>query len=111
MAAMQDQCRSLARFWSQEMLARITAVLLAIGVLVPVAAAGPALVFDVTDGRILYSEDQDVQWRPASLTKLMTAYLVFEALKDGKLALETKIDYSEQANSQEPTKVGLPVGA
>lgn len=108
---MQDQCRSLARFWSQEMLARITAVLLAIGVLVPVAAAGPALVFDVTDGRILYCEDQDVQWRPASLTKLMTAYLVFEALKDGKLALETKIDYSEQASSQEPTKVGLPVGA
>ena len=46
--------------------------------------AGPALLFDAADGRILYAEDQDDQWHPASLTKIVTAYVVFEALRDGQ---------------------------
>ena len=49
-------------------------------------------------------------WHPASLTKLMTAYLTFEALRDGKLSLEDKITCSEHALSQPPSKIGLPVG-
>jgi D-alanyl-D-alanine carboxypeptidase len=75
------------------------------------ASAGPALLFDVGDGRVLYAEDQDDQWHPASLTKIMTAYVTFEAIKEGKLKLDGKIGCSEQANSQPPSKVGLPVGA
>ena len=75
------------------------------------AAAGPALLFDAADGKILYAEDLDDQWHPASLTKIMTAYLTFEAIKEGKLTLATKISCSELANSQSPSKVGLPVGA
>jgi len=75
------------------------------------AAAGPALLLDAADGRILYSEDADNQWHPASLTKIMTAYVTFEALKEGKLTLASKIGCSELANSQSPSKVGLPVGA
>ena len=75
------------------------------------AHAGPALLFEVSDGRVLYAEDADNQWHPASLTKIMTAYVTFEALKEGKLTLETKIGCSELANSQEPSKIGLPVGA
>jgi len=74
------------------------------------AAAGPALLFDPADGRVLYAEDQDHQWHPASLTKIMTALLVFEAIRDGKLTLDTKIGCSELAHSQPPSKVGLPVG-
>src|SRR5215470_543877 len=74
------------------------------------AAAGPALLFDPSDGRVLYAEDQDQQWHPASLTKIMTALLVFEAIREGKLTLESKIGCSELANSQPPSKVGLPVG-
>src|SRR5262245_27648965 len=54
------------------------------------AAAGPALLFDAASGRVLYAEDQDDQWYPASLTKIMTAFLVFEALKDGKISLQDK---------------------
>ena len=73
-------------------------------------AAGPALLFDAADGRVLYAEDPDNQWHPASLTKIMTAYLTFEAIKEGKLTLETKIACSEIASLQGPTKVGLPVG-
>jgi D-alanyl-D-alanine carboxypeptidase len=75
------------------------------------ALAGPALLFDAGDGRILYAEDQDHQWHPASLTKIMTAYVVFDAIKEGKLTLETKIGCSELASVQPPTKIGLPVGA
>ena len=41
------------------------------------ATAGPALLFDAADGRVLYAEDQDNQWHPASLTKIMTAYVTF----------------------------------
>lgn len=73
--------------------------------------AGPTLLFDAGDGRVLYAEDQDNQWHPASLTKIMTAYITFEAIKDGKLTLQSKIGCSELAWSQPPSKVGLPVGA
>ncbi len=73
--------------------------------------AGPALLFDATDGRVLYSEDQDHQWYPASLTKIMTAYLTFEAVKSGRLKLTDKMKVSEKAHEQPPSKVGLPIGA
>ncbi|WP_072395530.1 D-alanyl-D-alanine carboxypeptidase family protein [Hyphomicrobium sp. CS1GBMeth3] len=74
-------------------------------------ARGPALVFDPSDGLVLYAEDADDHWHPASLTKIMTAYVTFEALKNGKLTLEQRIPYSERAQSQPPSKLGLHVGA
>ena len=73
--------------------------------------AGPALLFEADSGKILYTEDQDNLWFPASLTKIMTTYLAFEALKTGRLTPEQKIAVSEKAFVQEPSKVGLPVGA
>ena len=75
------------------------------------AAAGPALLIDAADGRVLYAEDADRQWHPASLTKIMTAYVVFETVRAGALSRETKITYSANAANQEPTKIGLAVGA
>jgi D-alanyl-D-alanine carboxypeptidase len=95
------------------MLARLTAFALAAALtaLSTPAPAGPALLLDAADGRILYGEDADNQWHPASLTKIMTAYVTFEALKEGKLTLASKIGCSELASSQSPSKVGLPVGA
>lgn len=74
------------------------------------AAAGPTLLFDAGDGSVIYHEDADLLWHPASLTKIMTAYLTFEALKANKLTLESKIVTSEAAHAQTPSKVGLPVG-
>jgi D-alanyl-D-alanine carboxypeptidase len=100
------------------MLARLCAVifvgLLAAGWVLAAgspAAAGPALLFDAADDRILYAEDPDDQWHPASLTKIMTAYVTFGAIKEGRLTLATSVGCSALANSQGPTKVGLPVGA
>lgn len=75
------------------------------------ASAGPALLFDAGNGQVLYAEDADNQWHPASLTKIMTAYLAFHAIKAGKLTLDSKIQCTENAHAQPPSKVGLPVGA
>ncbi|MBS0240942.1 MAG: D-alanyl-D-alanine carboxypeptidase [Proteobacteria bacterium] len=91
-------------------LARLGAALAAL--LVPVAAsANPALLFDAASGRVLYAEDQDTQWFPASLTKIMTAYVTFDALRTGKLKLTDTVEMSEKASLQEPSKLGLPVGS
>lgn len=73
--------------------------------------AGPALVIDNQTGLVLYAEDPDALWHPASLTKLMTAYVTFEALREGKIALTDKVVCSEHALSQPPSKIGLPVGS
>jgi D-alanyl-D-alanine carboxypeptidase len=75
------------------------------------AVAGPALLFEASSGKVLYAEDQDHLWHPASLTKVMTAYVVFDALKAGRISLEQKMLVSEKAHVQAPSKVGLPVGA
>ena len=74
-------------------------------------AAGPALVFEASSGRVLYSEEPHRLWHPASLTKLMTAYLTFEELRAGKLKLNDKLICSAHANRQQASKIGLPVGA
>ena len=75
-----------------------------------VASAGPALVFEPINGTVFYSEDPDVAWFPASLTKLMTAYVTFQALKKGEIKPDTKLTCSQKAVSQAPSKLWLPVG-
>jgi D-alanyl-D-alanine carboxypeptidase len=77
---------------------------------VPAAKAEPALVFDAANGTVLYSEDADALWHPASLTKLMTAYVAFHAIRAGEIALNTQLVCSANANAQPPSKIGLPVG-
>ncbi len=67
-------------------------------------------MIDSQSGLVIYSEDADRAWHPASLTKLMTAYLTFEALRDGKLSIADKITCSQHALSMPPSKIGLPVG-
>ncbi len=75
------------------------------------AAAGPALLFEPANGMVLYAEDMDNEWHPASLTKIMTAYLVFKDLEAGKITMDTMIPSTELARKQPPSKVGLPEGA
>lgn len=94
-------------------LAQILAALAAIGLLAggPAQAQGPSLVFDPADGTVIYAEDADDHWHPASLTKIMTAYVTFKALKAGKFKLEDRIPYSARAYAEPPMKLGLHVGA
>lgn len=75
------------------------------------AMARPAIVFDSESEIILYSEDADQLWHPASLTKLMTAYMVFEALKANKVSMNSLLINSAYARSQPPSKIGLPLKA
>ena len=74
------------------------------------AIAGPALVFEPYNGTVFYSEDPDAPWFPASLTKMMTAYVAFQAIKKGEISPDTNITCSKHAVAQAPSKLGLPVG-
>lgn len=73
--------------------------------------AGPTLLFEAESGKVLYSENIDDLWHPASLTKVMTAYIAFEDLKAGRVTLETEVPCTELAHKEPPSKVGLPIGA
>ena len=68
------------------------------------------LVEDGRTGRILYARSADAQRYPASLTKMMTLYMLFDALKKGQVNMNTPIHISQHAALQKPTKLGLPPG-
>lgn len=69
-----------------------------------------AIVVDATSGEVLYAKRADSPRYPASLTKVMTLYLTFEALDSGKLKLTDRIPISPHAAAQAPTKLGLRAG-
>jgi D-alanyl-D-alanine carboxypeptidase len=74
------------------------------------AVVGPTLVFDADTGEVLIEDRAGEPWYPASLTKLMTGYLVFEALEAGELQLDQLIPVSEAAAKLPASKIGLPAG-
>ena len=91
--------------------ARDIAVLLSILMTVAApAAANPVLLFEPATGKVLYAEEPDQTWYPASLTKLMTAYLTFDAVKSGKLAWDSPVPLSDKARGQPATRIGLKAG-
>ena len=69
------------------------------------------IVMDARDGTILYAENAGIVRRPASLTKMMTLLLVFDAIDAGKLDSAGSIRISRYAASQRPSRVGLKPGA
>ena len=69
------------------------------------------LVLDGRTGRVLFARNADAYRHPASLTKMMTLYMLFDALKSGRVTLNTPIYVSSHAASQYPTKLGLPPGS
>jgi D-alanyl-D-alanine carboxypeptidase len=85
--------------------------LLSLVLLVQPALAIPRLLIDTQTGEVLYDEDAGVPWHPASLTKMMTAYVAFAALQAGRVTLDTPVKISRNAWNQAPAKSGLPVGA
>ena len=71
-----------------------------------------AIVIDYTNGKkILFNDRADSKRYPASLTKMMTLYLIFDAIKNKKITLNTKFKVSKFATHQSPSKLGLKVGA
>ncbi len=82
-------------------------------VIVPLsAAAAPyaALVMDARSGKVLHARNADTRLHPASLTKMMTLYVVFEAIENGEISLDTMVKVSKHAASEPPSKLGLKAG-
>src|SRR3954462_7702406 len=69
-----------------------------------------SIIVDGNSGAVLSSNNPDGIRRPASLTKIMTLYLLFERLDAGKMKLDTEMEVSEHASEQAPTKLGLKPG-
>ena len=69
-----------------------------------------AIVVDAKSGEVLYAQQADSPRYPASITKVMTLYLTFEALANGKLKSDEMITVSPRAAAQAPTKLGLRPG-
>ena len=74
------------------------------------AAANPKMVIDVKTGRVLFHQDAFLKWYAASLTKLMTAYVTFSALKSGKITLSTPVVMSKKATEQPASKMYFKPG-
>lgn len=69
-----------------------------------------AIVMDYDSGTVLYSVNADRRSYPASLTKVMTLYLLFDALEQGRLRLDSTMAVSAHASAQAPSKLGLQPG-
>lgn len=69
-----------------------------------------AIVVDAATGEVLFARHADSRRYPASLTKMMTLYLTFEALEQGKAKLDDVLTISPRAASQPPSKLGLAAG-
>jgi D-alanyl-D-alanine carboxypeptidase len=69
-----------------------------------------AIVMDASNGEVLYAKNPDARRYPASITKVMTLYLAFEALSNGRLKLDDPVYVSAHAASMSPTKLGVPAG-
>jgi D-alanyl-D-alanine carboxypeptidase len=74
------------------------------------ASAEALLVIEAESGKVLHAANAAYPWHPASVTKVMTAYAVLRAVKEGRLTLETALPVSQAAADQQPVKMGFPPG-
>ena len=79
------------------------------GLLASESRANPKLLVDADTAEVLYAEEAGQPWHPASLTKLMTAYVAFAAIAQGRISLDTPIKISRNAWNQAPSKSGLEI--
>ncbi|MET3897267.1 D-alanyl-D-alanine carboxypeptidase [Devosia sp. UYZn731] len=98
----------------------LAAVLVSFAILAPMVAPAQAIenlrkyagiVVDAKSGKVMYEEAADSKRYPASITKVMTLYILFQELSAGNLSLTTKMTVSRHAAAAEPTKLGLRAGA
>ena len=87
------------------------ASVLAIGLTAAAEARRAAIVVDANTGRVLHESQADAPRFPASLTKVMTLYMIFEQLDAGRISLNTRFDVSARAAAQQPSKLWLEEGS
>ncbi len=74
------------------------------------AAPYAALVMDARNGEVLHAENADTRLHPASLTKMMTLYVAFQAIERGEISLDTVVTIPAAAAAEPPSKLGLRAG-
>lgn len=93
----------------------LAATILLLALMTPATASDnsryAALVMNADSGDVVYSRSADQRRYPASLTKLMTLYLLFEAIEDGRLELDDELAVSTRAAGQPPSKIGVEAGS
>ena len=112
---MRDSQPSLKLIDSKSLTGRLTQVLFVVFSLLlftaqPVAAKYASFVIDADSGQVLHAVNADTRNYPASLTKMMTLYMVFDALEKGQLSLDEPITISARAARQPASKLGLRRG-
>jgi D-alanyl-D-alanine carboxypeptidase len=86
-------------------------IVAALAVVTPRAVHAEALlVVEADTGKVLQADNATMPWYPASVTKIMTAYVTLKAVKEGRLSLDTLLTVSPVAASQSPSKMGFPPG-
>ncbi len=75
-----------------------------------VAAPYAAMVIDARSGKVLHARNADTRLHPASLTKMMTLYVVFDAVRRGEIGLDTRVRISQNAAAEPPSKLYLKAG-
>lgn len=76
----------------------------------PQAAAEALILVEVDGGKVLYAENATQPWYPASITKIMTAYVTLRAIKEHRITLDKLLTVSHNAAAQSPVKMGFPPG-
>jgi D-alanyl-D-alanine carboxypeptidase len=74
------------------------------------AIANPTIIVDADTGEVLHAKDATRAWYPASTTKMMTAYMLLKAVKEGRVSLDTPFVASKRAAGQKPSKAGIRPG-
>lgn len=69
-----------------------------------------AMVIDARTGEVLHSRNADTRLHPASLTKMMTLYVAFEAIENGEISLDSTVTISRKAANEPPSRLGLRAG-
>ena len=93
------------------MLPSVALVVAALAVATPRAAQAEALLLVEADtGKVLQADNATMPWYPASVTKIMTAYVTLKAVKEGRLSLDTLLTVSPVAAAESPSKMGFPPG-
>lgn len=88
----------------------IAIALIALLPLKGIAAPYAAMVVDARTGEVLHSRNADARLHPASLTKMLTLYIAFQAVENGEISLDDEIRISRHAASEPPSKLGLQAG-
>ncbi len=78
--------------------------------LIPETSARQAIIADATTGTVLFEKNADERMAPSSMSKIMTAYVVFDALKRGDMKLEDSLPVSERAWRMQGSKMFVPLG-